>query len=192
MSVFKVKLNNIDQGKLDIDPTTGLPFTTSNQRTIYVTGPGRSYRKLRDGDQFTDCNYWKKFAYPQVPLADAFIEVVTDDGSIYSDVAEENTYPRVYTVTVAGGTAYADNVVDIIGDNGTVAVAADIVNKSSQGVKVKLNGLATAIFDLDGNEQQTFNHGDTTLSRLEFNNTSSGASTATIQVILTLKSTPTS
>lgn len=188
MSVFRVKLNNIEQGRLDMNPATGMPFATSVQRTAYVTGPGHSYRELRDGEVFTDNNYWKRFAYPQVSLADSFIEVVTDDGSVFSNVESENSFPRVYKLTVAGGSAYAVNVIDIVGDNGCAAMSADIVNKSAQGVKVKMNGLATAIFDLDGNEQQTFNHGDSMLTRLEFDNTSSGATTAIVQVILALKS----
>jgi len=192
MSVFRVKLNNTQQGQMDLDPSTGAQFATSIQRTIYVTGPNRSYRELFDGQTFTDCNYWKKFAYPQVPLADAFIEVVTDDGSVYSDVPSENTFPRVYDKTIAGGSAYAANVIDIIGDNGAEAISASIENTSGQGVKVKMNGLATAIFDLAGNEAKTFNLGDAVISRLEFNNTTSGATTATVQVILTIRSKATS
>ena len=42
MSVFRVNLNNGDQGKLDIDPTAGTQFSTSKQRTVYVMGPGTS------------------------------------------------------------------------------------------------------------------------------------------------------
>ena len=49
MSVFRVNLNNADQGKLDIDPTAGTQFSTSKQRTVYVMGPGRINRKLVDG-----------------------------------------------------------------------------------------------------------------------------------------------
>src|SRR5690606_3103147 len=160
MSVFKVKLNNINQGKMDLDPSTaysisgldhsqlGSQFTTSKQRTIYVTGPGRTYRKLSDGEQFTDCNYWKRFAYPQVPLEEAFIEVVTDDGSVWSDVASENTYPKVYNLAVAAGTDYEDNVVDILGDTGGHAVFVQIANQGSTAVRVRVNGVADAIFDL--------------------------------------------
>jgi hypothetical protein len=68
MSVFRVKLQNVDQGKLDINPVTSAAFTTSKQRTIYAMGPKKVNRKLADGDTFTDCNYWKRFAYPQVSL----------------------------------------------------------------------------------------------------------------------------
>lgn len=188
MSVFQVQLNNQQQGRLDIDPTTGLPFVISIQRSMYVTGPKRSYRELLDGQIFTDCNYWKRFAYPQVPLDQAFINVVTDDGSVYSDVPSENTFPRVYTVTIPGGSVYTANVIDVLGDNGSEAVSASIENQSSQGVKVKMNGLATAIFDLAGSESKSFNLGDSVITRLEFNNTSSGATTATVQVILTIRS----
>jgi hypothetical protein len=37
---------------------------------------------------------------------------------------------------------------------------------------------------------QSFNLGDAVISRLEFSNTSSGATTATVQVILTIRSVP--
>jgi hypothetical protein len=62
MSVFRVNLNNSVQGTLDLNPATTAEFVTSVQRTVYVTGPNKIYRKLADGDTFTDCNYWKKFA----------------------------------------------------------------------------------------------------------------------------------
>ncbi|MBM3206896.1 MAG: hypothetical protein FJZ43_04730, partial [Candidatus Staskawiczbacteria bacterium] len=75
MSEFKVKLNNTNQGLMDLK-ADGSQFAESIQRTIYVAGPSKKYRKLFDGDTFTDCNYWKRFAYPQVPLSEAFIEVV--------------------------------------------------------------------------------------------------------------------
>ena len=80
MSVFKVQLNNIEQGLLDLDPSThplassspsstpatygvlGEPFgeafpnsgDASLQRQIFVTGPNLTYRLLSDGEQFTD------------------------------------------------------------------------------------------------------------------------------------------
>ena len=117
MSVFRVKLQNVKQGLMDLDPSThplamgsgnqpatygmnGEPMgqewpnseAQSRQRQMFVAGPGRTYRLLKDGDTFTDNNYWKRFAFPQVGREFAFIEVVTDDGSVYSDVPEENTF----------------------------------------------------------------------------------------------------
>ena len=188
MSVFRVKLNNSAQGALDINPSTLLEFSSSIQRTIFVTGPKRIYRKLFDGDTFTDCNYWKKFAYPQVPYDQAFIEVITDDGSIYSEVEEENNYPQVYTLTVLDGSAFAANVCDIIGDTGAAANFVQINNASGGGdVRVKLNGLAGAIFDLNAGDTQVFNYGDLAVTKLNFDNSS--GSDADIQVIVSIKST---
>ena len=192
MSVFRVKLNSYQQGVLDLNPATGAQMSPSIQRSMWVTGPNRSYRELIDGTTFTDCNYWKQFAYPQCPLDQAIVEVVTDDGSVYSSDPSENTFPRVYDMTIAGASVYASNVINVTGDNGAAAISASIENTSSQAVRVKMNGLSTAIFDLAGNETKSFNVGDTVISRLEFNNTSSGAGTATVQVILTLRSVPTS
>lgn len=200
MSVFRVKLNNINQGQMDLNPATassisgndhsqlGSAMAPSIQRTIYVTGPKRSYRKLKDGETFTDCNYWKRFAYPQVSLADAFIEVVTDDGSVYSDIASENTYPKVYNLSVTNGSSYAANVADILGDTGGYAVFVQITNQGSTPVKARLNGTADAIFDLAAGETQVFNSGDLAVSKLEFANTASGGSTSAVQVLVSVRS----
>lgn len=199
MSVFKVKLNTAgQQGTLDFDPSTatavsagqglGSIFAISKQRTIYVAGPSRTYRKLKDGDQFTDCNYWKRFAYPQVALSEAFIEVVTDDGSVYSDVASENTFPKVYDLLVDAGSTFADNVVDILGDTGGHAVFVQIANQSSSSVRCRINGVADAVFDLAASETQVFNSGDLAITKLEFLNSVSGGSRADVQVLCSVRS----
>lgn len=194
MSVFRVKLSNVNQGTLDYNPSTasagdlGDQMSPSIQRTIYVAGPKNIYRKLNDGDTFTDSNYWKRFAYPQVALDQAFIEVVTDDGSVYSDVAEENTYPKVYDITVAAGTDFDDNVIDILGDTGGFAVFVQVANQGSTGVRVRLNGIADAVFDLAASETQVFNHGDLSISKLEFTNIVSGGADSDIQVLLSVRS----
>ena len=54
MSVFRVRLTNSRQGRLDV---------YDNQRSAYITGPNRINRKLKDGEIFTDCNYWKRFEH---------------------------------------------------------------------------------------------------------------------------------
>ena len=59
MSVFRVRLTNNRQGLLDV---------YDNQRTAYIMGPNRINRVLKDGEVFTDCNYWKRFAHPPLPL----------------------------------------------------------------------------------------------------------------------------
>jgi len=202
MSVFQVTLNNIAQGYMDLNPATATPYQAdlysnlgaemqpSIQRTIYVAGPNRTYRKLYDGQTFTDCNYWKRFAYPQVPLDQAFITVITDDGSVWSDVASENTFPKVYNVSVPNGSTYttAGNTVDILGDTGGYAVFVQIANQSSTAVKVQLNGMSTAIFDLGAGETQVFNSGELSVTKIQFANSVSGGSTATVQVLVSVKS----
>lgn len=203
MSVFQVTMNNIAQGYMDLDPSTassisannhsqlGDPMSPSIQRTLYVAGPNHTYRKLMDGDTFTDCNYWKRFAYPQVPLADAFITVVTDDGSVWSDVADENTFPVVYDLTLTLNSTYTDeaNIADILGDNGGAATFVQIANQGNTACKVRLNGVANAIFDLGAGETQVFNSGDLAITLLEFANPTSGGGTTTVQVLASVKST---
>jgi len=201
MSVFKVALNNRKQGLLDKDPSTasagavtgqglGDQKNPSIQRGVWVMGPNLINRLLIDGETFTDCNYWKRFAYPQVPLAEAIVEVVTDDGSIYSDVASENVYPKVYDESIVAGTTYADNQVDIATDTGGYAVFAQITNKhASQDISMRLNGLTTAVMDLPADSTQVFNSGDLSLSLIEFDNSTSGAAgPVEVQVVLSIRS----
>lgn len=200
MSVFRVKLNNVNQGLLDLDPSTasagsvvgqglGDQMNPSIQRGVYVMGPNLINRLLLDGETFTDCNYWKRFAYPQVPYNEAFVEVVTDDGSIYSDVASENTYPRVYDRTIAASDTFGDNEIDIVGDTGGYATFAQITNNGSgPDIKVRLNGLTSAAFDLAAGDTQVFNSGDLSISLIEFDNTASGATDADVQVIVSVRS----
>jgi hypothetical protein len=201
MSVFRVALNNRQQGLLDLDPSTasagavtgqglGDQKDPSIQRGVYVMGPNLINRLLIDGETFTDCNYWKRFAYPQVSLEDAIVEVVSDDGSIYSDIATENVYPKVYDESVAAGTTWTDNEVDIAGDTGGYAVFAQITNKHrSQDISMRLNGLTTAVMDLPADSTQVFNSGDLSLSLIEFDNSESGASgPVEVQVVLSIRS----
>lgn len=196
MSQFRVKLQNSQQGMLDINPSTGIPFTTSKQRSMYVAGPKGIRRQLVDGETFTDSNYWKQFAYPQLSLENAFIEVVTDDGSVYSDVESENTYMRVWLPgtdgSIAGGDAPEDTnmSLDIVDTYGAPAVFVQIVNSdNSDSVRVKLNGSDDAIFTLQANSSQIFNRGDIVVTKIEFDNSASGAADVdTVEVMISIKS----
>jgi hypothetical protein len=186
MSVFKVAINNKAEGLLDVNPTTGAQVVPSIQRTIYVAGPNRKIRELIDGSTFTDCNYWKRFAYPQVPLEYQIVEVLDDDGSIYSDIPGENTFPKVYNLTVTAGTSYAANVADILTDTGGYATFVQITNTGSSAVSVKINGQSGAIFNLDGGDTQVFNAGDLTITALAFDN-ATGTDT-NLQIICAVRS----
>jgi len=190
MSVFKVQLNNSAQGLLDRNPATLGQASPSIQRSVYVTGPNKINRRLVDGETFTDCNYWKKFAYPQVSLEHAIVSVLTDDGSVYSDVASENVYPKVYDLSVAAGSAFEDNQADVIGDTGGFATFTQITNThGSQDVRIRLNGQATAIFDLAFGESQIFNAGELSVSLIEVSNDTSGAAgPVLIQILMSVKS----
>jgi hypothetical protein len=181
MSTFRVKLGNASNPELGSDP--------SIQRTMYVSGPRGIRRKLKDGETFTDCNYWKQFAYPQVPADEAFIEVLVDDGSLYSSILEENNVPRVYTLSVDNGTTYEQNKVDILEDNGGAAGFVQIHNFTGGGlVQVRINGMLNAVFNLDEGSIQQFNNGDISITKLEFHNESGIDST--VQIILSVLNTP--
>ncbi len=177
MSVFQVQLNNVKQGLLDLDPSTdvaghtygnlGTAFATSKQRQIYVAGPHRTYRLLVDGATFTDCNYWKRFAYPQVDYQFAFIKVVTDDGSVYSDVPSENV--SVHGATITTTTSFADNIIDFVNTYGGPATFLQVQNRGSSSdlVTGQLNGDANVTFVLAAGDTQVFNVGDMMITMLK-------------------------
>lgn len=182
MSKFRVRLSNTRQGLLDV---------YDNQRTAYIMGPNRINRKLKDGEVFTDCNYWKRFASPPLPLEEAFIEVLEDDGTIYSDTISNNTYPKVYDISAEAGTGFAQNKADIEGDSGSFALFAQITNKSeTTPVRIRLNGLDSAIIDLSAGNTQVFNAGEVTIGTIEVEN--SGSETVQVQMIVSIRVVATS
>jgi len=198
MSVFRVNLNNIDQGQLDLDPSTnssstygalGEAFGTHNpnsgdyskQRQVYVMGPGKINRLLVDGATFTDCNYWKRFAYPQVAREFAFIETVTDDGSVYSDIPEENTFAVGGSYTLAAGYTTA-NTIDFVTTHGGPAKFLQI-QASGATVTGELNGDTDVVFTLADGETQVFNSGDLSITQIRLK-----GSGATATVIASVRS----
>jgi hypothetical protein len=185
MSVFRVKLNNIAQGLMDIDPSTGLQFTTSKQRQVYVMGPKKINRLLRDGDTFTDCNYWKKFAYPQATYANAFIEVVTDDGSVYSDVESENTFAVGATFSSVGTSYTTDNTLNFVTTYGGPARFLQISNTGGQSMVVELNGDTNVTLTIASGEAQIFNTGDLAITQIRLK---SSSSTTTAQIVGSVRS----
>lgn len=189
MSTFQVQLQNIEQGKLDLDPSThplaagsaatygklGAAFTTSKQRQVWVAGPKGTYRLLIDGETFTDCNYWKRFCYPQVTREFAFLTCTSDDGSVYSDVEEENTFAVGATLTMAADYSTA-NTVDFVTTHGGAARFLQVQNLSgSNSVIGELNGDVNVTFTLGTNETQIFNQGDLAITQLRLKGTAGQA-----------------
>lgn len=175
MSKFKVKLNNGVQGQLDIYSSG-----SSIQRSIYVTGPRGKHRELKDGEIFIDSNYWKRFAYPQTSLEESFIEVLEDDGSVYTDYGPNNNAPRVYMLSTSGG--FENNIVDL--GSGSFAEFVQISNKGMDSVMVRINSSNNAIFELGANETQVFNTGDLNIQKIEISNESE--SNIPIQIIASI------
>lgn len=174
MSVFRVKLNNNVQGRLDLNAATdnsesfgetGDVFTVSKQRQIYVTGPNGKHRLLSDGDTFTDCNYWKRFTTEVMGEEFAFIEVISDDGSIYSDIPDENTFSVGETLTLT--TDYEDNIVDFVTDYGSPARFLMIQNlDESLAIRGELNGDSNITFLVGAGETMMFNQGDMVITSI--------------------------
>jgi hypothetical protein len=176
MSKFKVNLHNSVQGSLDVG---------NNQRSVYIMGPDQRNRILNDGDIFTDSNYWKRFAYPQVSLEDAFIEVLEDDGSVFIDNRREAIFPKVYDITALGNSEFSENKAEINKDTNGYALFAQITNKSStDAVKFRLNGLDSAIVDLPAGNTQVFNSGDLIINLIEIKNESD--SSVEIQIVVSI------
>jgi hypothetical protein len=183
MSIFKVTITNTVEGNLDtaILGSTGPGTGTSIQRTAYITGPNLIDRQVVDGETFTDCNYWLQYCYPNVLLENVILTCISNDGSPWSSTNKAlNTFPQTYALTVAGGSLYAANLVDILGTLGSYATFAQIT--STQSLSMRINGVA--VFPLTANLTQIFNPGDFAISRLEFQNNASGAISSNLSIIV--------
>lgn len=196
MSLFRVKLQNVGQGTLDLDPSThpgsgygqhGTAFSTSKQRSVFVMGPKHVNRLLSDGATFSDCNYWKRFAYPTMPHEQAFIEVLEDDGSVYSDVEEENTFAVVRNITSLTDAFTDANKIDFLTTYGAPAKYVQITNTdgSSRTLTVEINGDSDATFVLADTASQTFSSGDLAITQLRFKSNTNGGK---VEVIASVRS----
>lgn len=200
MSVFEVNLHNGNVFS-PADPSAfsqGLTPGSDTPRTVYCPGPNLVNRILVDGQTFTDCNYWKQFAYPNLPLNEAFIEVLTDDGSIY-EAGRSGTYPVVYNLTIAAGypgpSTYTTlvsrsnnnitgNYAPILDDTGSAAQFVQITNTGGSGsVNIRLNGSNNAVFPLAHGDTQVFNTGDVEITLIEVDNSTSGNPATVVQII---------
>lgn len=205
MSLFTVKLNNTQQGQLDknayasgvnnqsVDNTGGTQFAISKQRTVWITGPNNVKRQLKDGDTFTDCNYYKRFCYPdcigrtdQEKLQNAILECTTDDGTIWVD-GTGNTrgysmaVPVVETLECEAASTYEDNVVEISTAGGYASFVQMTNTHESEDVTVRLNGVTEAVFTLEAGATQHFSQDDLAITLVEVAHDASGAA-ATVNV----------
>jgi hypothetical protein len=184
MSVFKVKLTNVNQGLLD---TNGQSSGTSVQRGVYVMGPNKVNRLLIDGSTFTDSNYWKRYAVPAVTNEFAIVETVTDDGSVWVDnPPNARVFPVVSTFSVANAvsTYLEANTIDYLATYGSRATYVQISTVTSSCV-CRINGLAE--ITISTSVAQIFNPGDLDITKLEFKNPSGGG-TAAITVLASVRS----
>jgi len=191
MSTFQVRLVPSNRGAGIVEDTATVSGE-SIQKTMWVTGPNLTFRKLYDGEEFDSTNYWKRYA----PVSEggswaddetAFIHIVSDDGSPWSDTNPAvNKFPRVVDLVVAAGTCWAveANQIDVLGDYGGVALFTQIV--TDQDVKVRLNGDSQADLDIAAGSQ-TFDNSDLPITSLAFCNNESGAVDATIQVLFAIQ-----
>lgn len=179
MSTFRVKLNQGQQGRLD---TTG----TSIQRTVFVPGPKGTFRKLKDGDTFTDSNYYKKFTTSELSVDDAFLEVVTDDGSPYSDIPEENVFVRVYSLTLDASSTYTAtaNIANILSDYGNAAVALTVSTAAT--VTMRINSVSASTVTITSSAALTFDLNEVNAEHLSFANTAT--TTVAVTIIATIRS----
>ena len=191
MSTFQVRLVPTTRSTgVAADPA--VVSGESIQKTMWVTGPNLTFRKLYDGETFDSTNYWKRFAPVSeggawVDTETAFIHIVTDDGSPWSDTNPCcNRFPRVVDLVVAAGTCWtlAANQIDVLGDYGGVALFTQIV--TDRAIKVRLNGSSSADLDLPVGSQ-TFDNCDLPITSLAFCNNESGALDATVQVLLAIE-----
>jgi hypothetical protein len=180
MSVFQVRLNNINQGQLDINPNTvnvstgqGQQMQPSIQRTMFIQGPTGTFLRLRDGDVFTACNYWKRFTPENQGLENSAVVCLVDDGQPYSTGVAFSSSLAPYANTIAStddpvyfGTS--DFAAPGSGNSNTGATAQQLTIVATGGsATVVLNGDVNATFTLASAEMISFAQGEFSVSILE-------------------------
>jgi hypothetical protein len=173
MSIFRVELSTGAQGGLEAtaNSVTYNGVSASAQRTVYVMGPQKMNRLLKDGDTFTDCNYWKRFVSTvNGGTADdntAFLTIVSDDGNVWSDEEEEAVTVKTVTVSSGASAAYA-TIRDFLTSDLGYAKFAIVSNAATAAVKLEINGNtdATSLIDLAASGTITFASGDLLIGKI--------------------------
>lgn len=194
MSTFQVRLNQtqLSQGN---QPTSQARFLDQSiisgrsiQRSFYAMGPDKTSRKLKDGDIFNDVNYWKRFAFPVLPLDQAFIVVLNDDQTIWNDNPIDNHFPASYNFNVNDNTDYSSNVADILNDYGSLAVSIQIqVTGSGTAPIFRFNGSAT--YAIAPGFISIFDNSKFPTSKIEINNQQAGHAFCTVSILLNIINT---
>jgi len=184
MSTFQVILTKLNRNTISGDAL--------GQRTVNLPTPEGPHKTFKDREIIEGPNYWKRYCSPSMPHGEAFLVILEDDGTIYSDNDSENTYPFIVSKKVAPGSSYEDegNEINLMKEQGTFATFALIRNKNaSQEINIKINGSKNAILELDGNDEISFDKGDLPISKLNFDN-SEGKEEVKLQIIFGLKYKP--
>ena len=190
MSVFQVRL--IPPGASAVYANDASAVNgVSQQRTVELNGPNGVRRVHADGETFTESNYYKKYLAISeggtMPEDAAYLTLVTDDGTVWDDFSTvANKFTIVRHLTVDGGTTYTDdgNEIDIATLYGGYASFVQIT--TDEDIHIEINGSSDAVYNLTAGSL-TFNEGEIAATLLRFDNSDSGATAATVQVMLGIK-----
>jgi hypothetical protein len=112
-----------------------------------------------DGDTFTDCNYWKRFAYPQVAQNQKpSLRPLPTTVPVWSDVASGKTPTRRFynmqVIDCSAATSPTTRSTILLAILAIRRQSCRLPTKVSTAVRVRVNGVADAAFDLGAGETQ--------------------------------------
>ena len=146
-------------------------------------------KEVKKGDSFTGSNYYDRFTYAGMissgidavrAAEEAILLKTVDDGIPFSEeFSDTPNNPLVYHESIHAGTSA---ILDFETDLGSPALFMTI--ETNHDISVYLNGLSDARLDISANTSFGFQRGELLVSTITISNTSSGASTATVQVIV--------
>ena len=172
-------------------------FTNISNGVLYVQGFLRkgdgtlgvgAQVYIEQGESFSGSNYYKRFTYAgmvangvdeTVARSEAILETTVDDGLAFNESVAGPNNPRVYLNDIAPA---SERLYDFQTDLGGPAEFCSI--ESDEDVHVYLNTNANARYTLAAGGSITFNAGELLLNNITIANAVSGASNATVQVIV--------
>lgn len=172
-------------------------FRNITNGTLYIQGYLRSdagalgvgaQSYVAPGATFTGSNYFKRFTYAgliaagveaRVAAQEAILEITVDDGGVFSNNISAPNTPRVYHSTLTAGQSATLNFTTDLG------APAEFLNLETDSfVYVTINGNSNAVVYVDANSSLSFSARELLIDQITIANTSSGATTATIQTIV--------
>jgi len=158
-------------------------FRNLTDADLWLQGPDGSKVKIGAREEFEASNYFKRYTSEYLDDGEAFLALVTDDGTPWSKCPIPN-FIKAWEFTVATCDEFTDHQYDfalstMLGGNARfVQITVD-----DQPVEARINSNADSVFRIDADSVQIFNTDELLVEIIEFKGSSLASGDAKVRLM---------